>query len=197
MIIGLAGGRVAISLSEVKQQFGGLLVSSIGLSGGTSDYDRKQILNTEEKMKVRLKWGLGSFSGYMDEAVFIHNRHTGLCYMRKYTYPKRNPSADRMKLVMANLKLIQPSLGYKRNFFDYTISYNELKENELRHMQCWNNLYLKMLFAMQKSIPGIDLATLTRQDIYDQNLPCISVKAAIEAGLLPAVKDYQRFDKLI
>jgi len=158
---------------------------------------RRQIRKTEVTMKVRLKWGLGSFSGYMDEAVFIHNRHTGLCYMRKYVHPERNPSADRMKLVMANLKLIQPSLGYKRNFLDYTISYNELKENEHRHMQCWNNLYMKVLFAMQKTISGVDLATLTKQDIHDQNLPCISVKAAIEAGLLPVVKDYKRFDKLI
>jgi len=148
-------------------------------------------------MKVTYNWGVKGLLGYRDRSVFYYDRHSGQGYMRSFTYPARNPSADRTKVVMANLKLIQPSFGYKMNFYDYTLDYNDLRDNEHRHMPCWNNLYIKVMYAMQKRVPGVDLATLTRQDIYDQNLPCISVKAAIEAGYLPPVKNYQRFDKQI
>jgi hypothetical protein len=39
-----------------------------------------------------------------------------------------------------------------------------------------------------------DLKTLTRQQIYDDNLPCKSVKSAVEAGFLPEVLNYQLLD---
>jgi len=148
-------------------------------------------------MKVEFKWGVRGFSGYADDAVYMYNRRLKKSYMRLYTYPARNPSADRAKLVMANLKLLQPSKGFKLNYYDYMLAFNELPENEYRQMLCWNNLYLRVMYAMQKRVLGVDLATLTRQDIYDRNLPCITVKAAVEAGYLPGVKDYERFDKLI
>jgi len=148
-------------------------------------------------MKVHFNWGVKGFSGYKDRAVFYYTERLGQGYMRSFTYPSRNPSAERTKLVMANLKLIQPSQDYRLNFFDYMLAYNDLRDLCKRPMLCWNNLYIRMLYAMQKSTPGIDLATLTREDIYEQNLPCISVKSAIEAGLLPEVKNYQRFNKLI
>jgi hypothetical protein len=55
------------------------------------------------------------------------------------------------------------------------------------------NLYLKMLFAMVKKYPEIELATLSRQQILEDDLPCKNVKAAIETGLLPSVKLYEMF----
>ena len=64
-------------------------------------------------------------------------------------------------------------------------------------MLSWYNLYIKMLFAMQKALPGIDLATITIEQIYAEQLPCISVKAAVEAGLLPRVKGYEHYGKQI
>jgi len=40
---------------------------------------------------------------------------------------------------------------------------------------------------------SLDLVILTRADIYAQALPCITAKAAVEAGLLSAVNGYERF----
>jgi len=50
---------------------------------------------------------------------------------------------------------------------------------------------------MAKMNPEIDLKTITRQQIYQENLPCISVKNAVEAGILPPVKGYERMTALI
>jgi len=73
-----------------------------------------------------------------------------------------------------------------------------MPENELKPMRTWTNVYNKLMFAMQKAMPEtVDLKTITREQIYEQNLPCKTLKAAIEFGLLPAVKDYEYWDKPI
>jgi hypothetical protein len=53
------------------------------------------------------------------------------------------------------------------------------------------------MYALAKAMPEIDLGTLTREEIYQQDLPCISIKRAVEAGLLEKVDNYQRLDKPI
>jgi hypothetical protein len=50
---------------------------------------------------------------------------------------------------------------------------------------------------MAKLYPEIDLKTITREQIYQENLPCISVKKAVEAGVLPQVNGYERMEALI
>ena len=98
---------------------------------------------------------------------------------------------------MANLKLIQPSEGYKQNLRDYLLAYNSMKENQNKLMLTWNNLFLKLMFAMEKANPAVDLTALTREQIYVDDLPCKTVKNAIEAGFLPAVDCFQRFTREI
>ena len=43
----------------------------------------------------------------------------------------------------------------------------------------------------------IDLTTLTREDIIENNLSCRTVKQAIEAGLLPEVPGYEFYNNEI
>jgi len=47
------------------------------------------------------------------------------------------------------------------------------------------------MWMLARINPEVDLATLTRDDIFTLDLPCISVKRAVEAGLLPRVKGYE------
>ena len=55
-----------------------------------------------------------------------------------------------------------------------------------------------MMWNMQKTMPDqVDLKTITKEQIYDNNLPCKTLKQAIEAGLLPEVEGYQRWNKQI
>jgi hypothetical protein len=92
---------------------------------------------------------------------------------------------------MANLKLLNPSSGNKQNLKDYLILYNNLPQNREHLVIAWSNLYLKMLFAMAKANPAIELATLTREQIYDDNLPCKTLIEAIQAGLLIEARRYK------
>jgi hypothetical protein len=149
----------------------------------------------EVSMKTRFKQNRAGLIGKLDDMVYFYHPQLNEILARKYTEPKTNPSAVRMKSVMANLKLINPSEGYKQNIRDYLILYNKLAENRDKPAINWVNIYLKMLFAMVKVIPDIDLATLNRGQIIEQNLPCRSLNSAIDFGLLPKVRDYERFSQ--
>jgi hypothetical protein len=145
-------------------------------------------------MKTRFKHNIAGFTGKLDGLVYYY--HPGLkeILVRKFTPASNNPAAERLAAVMANLKLLNPSAGYKQDFRDYLILYNRLPENKDRKACVWNNLYLKMLYALAKHTPEINLTELNRQQIYAQDLPCKKIKAAIEAGLLPWVKGYERLN---
>jgi hypothetical protein len=148
-------------------------------------------------MKVHFKRAMDGYSGKSDDAVYYYHPRLNLCLVRDYVIPKESTATVRFKAVMANLKQIQPSEGYKRNLKDYLLQYNQLKDYQHKPMLTWNNLYVKLMFAMEKALPGVDLTTLTRQQIEQDVLPCRSVKAAVEAGLLPVVEGYARYHVLI
>lgn len=144
-------------------------------------------------MKVHYKKNLCGYSGTSDDAVYYYHPRLKLSLVRAYAKPKHNPSAEKTRTVMANLRLIQPSDGYKQDFKDYMRAYNELKEYQHKPMLCWSNLWLQMLYTLQKTDGRVNLITLSREQIYAQDLPYRSVSAAIGAGLLPEVDAYQRF----
>jgi hypothetical protein len=148
-------------------------------------------------MKTRFMQNTQGLTGKMDDKVFYYRRDLNQILARQYTPPCRNPSADQCKLIMANLKTLNLSAGYRQNFRDYLLKYNNLPVNREHPVPAWNNLWLKVMFGMVKVIPGIDLATLTRQQIIDQYLPCRSLKAAIDWELLPQVRGYEKYTALI
>lgn len=148
-------------------------------------------------MKTRFRQNMQGLTGKMDDLVYFYRRDLNQILARRFTRARRNPSAERCKLVMANLKNLYPSAGYRQNFKDYLLKYNNLPINKERQVPAWNNLWLKVLFGMVKVFPGIDLATLTKEQIISQYLPCRSLKAAIDWELLPAVKGFERYTELI
>jgi hypothetical protein len=148
-------------------------------------------------MKVHFNHPTQGYSGKCDGAVYYFNRRLQTSMMRLYVRPEESSANLRVKAVMANLKQIEPSEGYKQNFKDYLFKYNDLKDNRQKRMLTWNNLYIKMLYAMQKANPEADMTTLSREQIYAEDLPCQSLCKAIEAGLLPEVDGYEWYDKMI
>lgn len=149
-------------------------------------------------MKVHLKKGLAGYTGKADGAVYYYHPKLKLCLARNYVVPNNKRNTDRHKAIMKNLKLLTPSQAYKNNFNDYLLAYNNHKDYRDRPLLSWNNLFLKMLFAMQKALPeSVDLKTLTREQIFEQNLPCKTLKSSIEAGLLPQMKGWENWDKEI
>ena len=143
-------------------------------------------------MRVKTRSIPGDLTGKVDGLVLYRNKHSNKLFARKpgvfINHPGQKPFKDAQQAIYA----LQPSEAFQQNLRDYLIAYNNLPDNEGHEAHAWNNLYNKMMFAMQRQM-GIPLATLTRQMITDLNLPCRSVKAAVEAGLLPLVKGYERF----
>jgi hypothetical protein len=148
-------------------------------------------------MKVRYKKAMCGYSGTVDEAVYYYHSGMDENLMRKYVRPKISMSNQRLRDTMANLKQIAPSAGYRRNLKDYLLAYKSRKEHRGEHLLTWNNLFLRLMFAMEKAYPEVFLTTLTREQIFAENLPCLTVRQAVEAGLLPQVEGYQRLTQEI
>ena len=139
-----------------------------------------------------MKRNFAGYTGTNDGAIYYYNPKIKLCIMRNYAYPVLNHNNERTTSIMSNLKLINPSAGYRDDLKIYIMYYNDSKEYGHSPMASWNNAWLKMMFALQKARPEtVDLKTITREQIYDQNLPCKTVQSAIENGLLPKIPDFQ------
>jgi hypothetical protein len=110
---------------------------------------------------------------------------------RRYVYPKLTDSNSKFRSIQANLFKIEPSDGYKRDLQAYIRCHNSTPAGEELPLRAWNNLYLKLMYAMAKADPTIDLSTLTREDIYEKDLPCITLKRSVESGLLPKVWEWE------
>ena len=147
-------------------------------------------------MKCRTRNIPVGFTGTLDDMIYYTRRPNGRVYARRRFTLKDHPSHKPFANATRGIYALNPSREYRQNLADYMIGYNRLEANEAKPAQCWNNLYNKLMFAMQKQL-GIALTGITREMIVQQNLPCQTVKAAVEAGLLPKVPDYERFNQPI
>lgn len=149
-------------------------------------------------MKVTFKNMLHGYTGKADDMIFYMDKRTGKMYARKSFKFKKHPGQPPFRKAQQQIYAINPSQNYKYDLHDYCLSYNELPENKENPIFTWAQMYNKLMWAMQKKMPeSVDLKTITREQIIAQNLPCKSVKATVEAGLLPVVEGYERWDKTI
>lgn len=138
-------------------------------------------------MKVTLNTGLKGYSGKLEDMIFYyHPRLERTLMRRKPEHVKPTPMNDTYRSVSRNLKALGVSDAYKSDFGTYLSKLRD--EQEHVHYVSWYNLFIKMMWAMQAAYPAVDLASITRAQIDAENLPCITVSAAVEAGLLPRVK---------
>jgi hypothetical protein len=147
-------------------------------------------------MKVRFKNLIGGYTGMTDDSVIYFNPSLNRYIVRSKPKHKIHNGNSKFSSVSRSLKQLCPSQEYISDFKAYLKLYNRLPAHREAPLPVWNNLWVKMMWSMQR-IYAIDLATITRQQIVDNNLPCISVKAAVEAGLLPKVAGWEGFDALI
>jgi len=146
-------------------------------------------------MRARINFGVGAYSGKMDGVVFCNHRREGMVSVRKYTYPTLTENNHKLGGITANLHSLNPSEDFKNDLRTYVHRYNALRDNENAYVRSWVNMYLKLMREMAKRDSSIDLQTLTREEISSRDLPCSSIKRAVEAGLLPVVYDYANLDR--
>jgi hypothetical protein len=145
-----------------------------------------QLLRKKENiMKAQLLWCIGSISGKNEDNVYYFNHKTRQPTIRKYTMPKHTEHTehhDRMAAIGANLKSLNISEGYKQDLKLYCLKYNmSVKRKNCCSIRAYA-MFIKMMWAMAKQL-NLDLETITREQIENDNLPCRTVKQAVEAGL--------------
>ena len=98
--------------------------------------------------------------------------------------------------IARQIKALEPSEGYRNDFKMYLSILRDHDETII--YPSWYSLYVKMLWAMQAKHPEtVNLKTITREQVSGQNLPCISVKAAVEDGLLRELPGYRYWDHVL
>jgi len=149
-------------------------------------------------MKVKYKYMTQGFQGQADDLIYYIDKRTGKPLVRKTFTFKDHPGQPAFRAAQKQIYALQPSGAYKHDLYDYCLSYNRLPEAEGKPAYSWCHVYNKLMWAMQRKLPDqVDLKSITREQIEAQDLPCRSLKAAIDAGLLPAVHGYERFNNLI
>jgi hypothetical protein len=141
-------------------------------------------------MKVLFRNLIGGYTGKADNMILYYDRRLNKVIIRQAPEVKLTDKHEAFGNVSKNLRKINPSNGYKDDFKTYTDLYSRLRANYNHPVSNWYNLYLKMMYGMTKANPLIDLKTISREQIETENLPCRTVKQAIEAGLLPPVRNY-------
>ncbi len=145
-------------------------------------------------MKAALKNILMAYTGKCDGLVFYYNPRLERVLVRSIPVFTPNENNHRMGRIAHNLKALNVSEGFRLDMITYT----ELFRKEWKEPSCnsWYNVFNKMMWAMNKLL-GVDLETVTRLQIETQELPCRSVKSAVEGGLLPPVTGWQRLDQTL
>ena len=147
-------------------------------------------------MKAVVRQGIKGFSGKLDGAIYYYHPGIKRTLMRKAPKMPVQAQNHEYRMISQQIKAIEPSEAYRHDFRMYL---NTLRDrDESLRLPSWYSLYIKMLWAMQAKYPQqVNLKTITKAQILEQQLPCRSVKCAVEAGLLPEVPGYQYLDREI
>lgn len=142
-------------------------------------------------MKVQIKTPERIYTGTCDGLVYYYDPTLDKMLCRRWVKPKSTPQNIYLANTMKNLQKLQPSEEF-RNDLRYYLLFAPGKGKRLS----WQNLFVTLMHALKREY-GVDLRTLSREEIYQHDLPCQSVARAVEAGLLPPVINYQRLNHQI
>ncbi len=149
-------------------------------------------------MKVKFKNLVGGYTGKVDGLVIYLHKESGTYVVRRA--PRKNLQEQNHNITSTskNLWNIHPSDAYKNDLRTYIETYKRSRIKNKKVFISWNNAYYSLLYEMQRRMPEqVDLKTITRQQIMDEDLPCKNVASAVQAGLLPEVKGWQLLTSLI
>lgn len=149
-------------------------------------------------MKVYFKNSKCCLRGSIDGLIFYQDSHTGNTYARRQFCLKNHPSHQSFRESQRRIFGLNPSIGYKRDLLEYCVLFNSQGVDDGCTLRNWVQVYNKLMWALQKKMPeDVNLQTIDREQVEMNNLPCICVRDAIEAGLLPKVKGYERLDSMM
>lgn len=141
-------------------------------------------------MQVTFTNLIKAYSGKCDGLVYLYNRRLNRIIARRMPIFKPHAGTERMASVARNLKSLMLSPDYVSDLKLYTEMHRMQYPND--SLYTWTNLFSKLMWSLAKQYQ-IDLATISREQISSQNLPCFTLKAAAEAGLIKSISSYDKF----
>lgn len=152
-------------------------------------------------MKVKLKHSVGSFSGHFkaDNLIYWTVKRTGLCFSRVYAKPELVENHHRFGQINNNLTDFYHHISpdYKRDLAAYTSFYKSEFVGMGDSVPTVFGFFKKMMYALGKKYPEIDLATLTIDDIMKHEYPVRTIAEAMRNELLPKVETYGELESSI
>jgi len=130
------------------------------------------------------------YTGMADGSVIYYSPKMRRYLLRRAPHGEIHDGQSRFAQIQKQIFSLEPSLAFKEDIKAYLPKYNALRANLEKPLLSWNYLYSKMMWSMHH-IYKVDLASIEREQLPD--LPCKSLAAAIDAGLLPKVKGWEGF----
>ena len=145
-------------------------------------------------MKATFKYGIGAFSGKIDNAVFWSQKSQLASLMRKFTYPRITTHNKEIGAIAKNLGFLWRDLsdGYHEDFKTYADRYyvqygtEGLYDPARSPYAFWTHV----VWAWAKEFDDVDLSTLTIEDFQVTGFPILTVKNAILNGYLRPINKY-------
>jgi ABC-type glycerol-3-phosphate transport system substrate-binding protein len=144
-------------------------------------------------MKVTLKHRQHNYKGECDDLVYYTTRGSNQLFARRYVRPRYTAANQMIGNSGKHIKTLRPSEGYIQDLKHYIDLYNSRLWPDEPHLHNWYALFVRLMFAQAKAL-SIPIFSLTFELINAQQLPCRSVKTAVEAGLLMEVEGYERLE---
>jgi hypothetical protein len=141
-------------------------------------------------MKVKLKYGIATYSGTIDEITFGSYKDDTLCIGRKWVMPRLTDNNTLMGDIAKNLAAIyaECSANYKADLKSYAYLYGKALSPKDKLAPNGYSVFIKMMFAFAEANgASITLDTITFNDIQSLFSDITSVALAIESGYLPAI----------
>lgn len=145
-------------------------------------------------MKVTFKYGIGTFRGMIDNAVFWPQKSGVASIMRKFTYPTLTPQNTLMGKIGKNLAYLwhEFTVAYKSDFRKYAQRYYVQygSEGDFDPARSPYAFWTHAIWAWSKDFPNVDLSTLTMEDLNVTGIAISTVKNCIINGYLRVIDQY-------
>ena len=145
-------------------------------------------------MKVTFKYGIGTFTGMIDKAVFWKQKSGVTSIMRKFTYPTLTSQNTLMGKIGKNLASLWHEFTneYKSDFRTYAQRYYAQygSEGDYDPARSPYAFWTHAIWAWSKNLPEVDLSTLTIEDFEVTGTPIHTVRSAILSGYLRVIDEY-------
>ena len=145
-------------------------------------------------MKVTFKYGIGAFTGKIDNAVFWAQKSKLASLMRKFTYPKITTHNINIGAIAKNLGHLwrELTVDYREDFKTYADRYYVQygSEGDYDPARSPYAFWTHAIWAWSKDRPEVDLSTLTMEDLEVTGIAMSTVKNCVQNGFLRVIDQY-------